>query len=246
MCTGRVDLSFPLRALLSGADGVFIGGCWLGECHYLTEGNYDALGNLHLLGKLMARIGIDPSRLRIDWIAASEGSRFAEVMDEFSAHIDALGPLGTSEGLDPEALRAELERFDRMVPALKILVRERLQVKVKSAEAYEKLYASPKVDQWLDELTGDPTSTAPELPAYYIDPEKCVGCLVCFKKCPTHAIEGENKSIHVIDQESCTHCGTCFYACPPKIGAIRRVGDEPIPPPLPVEERAVVKKAKGA
>ncbi|MBK5102493.1 MAG: hydrogenase iron-sulfur subunit, partial [Desulfobacteraceae bacterium] len=47
MCTGRIDLSFVLRAFSNGADGVFIGGCWLGECHYVTEGNYDALFNMH-------------------------------------------------------------------------------------------------------------------------------------------------------------------------------------------------------
>ena len=55
MCTGRVDLAFMLRAFSNGKDGVFIGGCWLGECHYLTEGNYDALGNVNLYRKLLAR-----------------------------------------------------------------------------------------------------------------------------------------------------------------------------------------------
>ena len=53
MCTGRVDLEFVLRALSKGADGVFIGGCWLGECHYVTEGNYDALFNMHFGRKLL-------------------------------------------------------------------------------------------------------------------------------------------------------------------------------------------------
>ena len=57
MCTGRVDLSFVLRAFSNGADGVFIGGCWLGECHYLTEGNYDALSMMHICKKLLDTSG---------------------------------------------------------------------------------------------------------------------------------------------------------------------------------------------
>ena len=101
---------------------------------------------------------------------------------------------------------------------------------VKSAEAYEKLFANPKVDAWLDELLADPVAWAEELPAYTIDPDTCVGCLLCLKKCPTHAIDGANKVIHVIDQERCTHCGTCFYVCPPCIAAIRRVDVEAVLP----------------
>ncbi len=239
MCTGRVDLSFPLRALLDGADGVFVGGCWLGECHYLTDGNYDALGNMHLLRKLLQRVGLNPKRLRIEWVAASEGARFAEVMDGFVREIAALGPLGTGEGIAPDALVSKLDSLSRMVPQLKLLVRERLRVPVKSAEAYDKLYADPKVDALLDAFMADPASTSEELPAYYIDPDKCVGCLICQKKCPVHAIDGASKTIHVIDQDECTHCGTCYYACPPRVGAIRKVVGEPVPPPLPVGERAV-------
>ena len=71
MCTGRVDLAFIHRAFLNGADGVFIGGCWPGECHYITEGNYDALATVHLYRKLMEHIGVRPERLRLEWVAAS-------------------------------------------------------------------------------------------------------------------------------------------------------------------------------
>ena len=94
MCTGRVDLSFILRALMNGADGVFIGGGWPGGCHYITEGNYDALGNMHLCRKLLKHIGVNPERLRLEWIAASEGSRFAEVMNDFVDTLKSAGPLG--------------------------------------------------------------------------------------------------------------------------------------------------------
>ncbi len=59
MCTGRVDPAFILRAFSNGADGVYIGGCWPGECHYVTEGNYHALSNVLLLKKVLAHIGIN-------------------------------------------------------------------------------------------------------------------------------------------------------------------------------------------
>ena len=244
MCTGRVDLSFPLRAFLGGADGVFIGGCWPGECHYITEGNYDALGNLHLLRKLMARIGVNPHRLRLEWLAASEGTRYAELVDDFVDELNALGPVGVSEGIAPAELMARLRDVDKMVPQLKLLVREKLQVKVKSEEAYDKLYSSPKTEALLDDFVADPASRADELPPYWIAPDKCAGCLVCYKKCPVGAIEGALKSIHVIDQDKCTHCGTCFYACPPRVGAVKKMADRPIPPPIPPAERAIDKGAR--
>lgn len=245
MCTGRIDLSFPIRAFLNGADGVFMGGCWPGECHYITEGNYDALGSMHLVRKLMQHIGVDTRRLRLEWIAASEGSRFAEVMDDFTNELDALGPLGESEGLDPDDLQAGLETISRMVPQLKILAREKLQVKVKSEEAYTELFANEKVIQLLDDFIADPASSAEELPSYYIDPDDCVGCQICLKKCPIQAIEGGKKLIHVIDQSLCTHCGTCYHVCPPRLGAVvRKTADETIPPPLPEEERILVPKKK--
>ena len=244
MCTGRVDLSFPLRALLNGADGVFIGGCWPGECHYITEGNYDALGNMHLLQRLMKHIGIDPRRLRLEWIAASEGTRFAEVMDDFIAELTTLGPLGEVEGLDEPELKSRLQGANNMVPQLKLLARERLQVKVKSVKAYDELYSNPRVNDLLEGFFEDPASIAEELPAYYIDPEKCKACLICHRKCPATAIDGAKKTIHIIDQDNCTHCGTCFYVCPPKFDAVRKMVDEPIPAALAEEERVYVKKAR--
>ena len=65
MCTGRVDLSFISRAFAHGADGVIVAGCWPGECHYVTEGNFDALCNVHLGKMLLDRIGVAPERLRV-------------------------------------------------------------------------------------------------------------------------------------------------------------------------------------
>ena len=147
MCTGRVDLAFVLRAFIKGADGVIIGGCWPGECHYVTEGNYDALGNMYLCKKLMERVGINPDRLRLEWIAASEGMRFAEVMDEFSKKLKELGPLGES--------RVKLEAAARLVPYLKLVEREKLRVPVKTEDAYREFYTSAEADRLFDELIAD-------------------------------------------------------------------------------------------
>jgi NADH:ubiquinone oxidoreductase subunit F (NADH-binding)/(2Fe-2S) ferredoxin/ferredoxin len=83
-----------------------------------------------------------------------------------------------------------------------------------------------------------------ELIAFYIDPEKCQACMVCARKCPVQAIDGGKKKIHIIDQDKCTKCGTCFEVCPPRFGAVRKVSGEPVPEPIPENERTVVKKTK--
>jgi F420-non-reducing hydrogenase iron-sulfur subunit len=92
MCTGRVDPTFVLRAFELGADGVLISGCHPGDCHY-AEGNYKAMRRVALLKVMLRANGIDPARLRIEWISASEGEKFARVVNEFTAQIRDLGPL---------------------------------------------------------------------------------------------------------------------------------------------------------
>jgi len=155
MCTGRVDLSFVLRALRGGADGVFIGGCWPGECHYITEGNYDALANTLLVKKLLQEVGIDPRRVRLEWIAASEGSRYAEVVDDFVRQLTELGPLGEGEGLDEAALQGKLDALSGLVPYIKLVERERLRVPVKTEDAVRAHYDSEEAQRLFDVLIGD-------------------------------------------------------------------------------------------
>jgi F420-non-reducing hydrogenase iron-sulfur subunit len=91
MCTGRIDMQHILAAFAQGADGVFIGGCHPGDCHYLS-GNYKAQARVALVRRLLEQFGIDPGRLRLEWISAGEGTRFAEVMADFTEHIEKLGP----------------------------------------------------------------------------------------------------------------------------------------------------------
>ena len=155
MCTGRVDLSFVLQAFIKGADGVIVGGCWPGECHYITEGNYDALGNIYLSRKLLQHIGVSPERLRIEWISASEGTRFAEVMNDFSAELEELGPLGVGEGIDADTLALRLAAVGKLLPYLKLVERERMRVPVKSEDAYREFYASAESDRLFTSLITD-------------------------------------------------------------------------------------------
>ena len=155
MCTGRVDLEFVLRALSKGADGVFIGGCWLGECHYVTEGNYDALFNMHFGRKLLERIGINPKRLRLEWISASEGTRYAEVMNDFGKQLKVMGPLGESEGLDAETLKLNLLAVTKLLPYAKLVERERLRVRFDKQEKYDEYFASEEFNRLFEELIVD-------------------------------------------------------------------------------------------
>jgi coenzyme F420-reducing hydrogenase delta subunit len=155
MCTGRFDLAFAIRAYLRGADGVIVGGCWPGECHYVTEGNYDALGNMFVGKKLLERIGIEPERLRLEWIAASEGARFAEVMSDFADKLRELGPIGQGEGIEPDDLRLRLGALNQLVPFMKLVEREKLRIPTKTEEAYRTFYQSDEVERLFDDIVAD-------------------------------------------------------------------------------------------
>ncbi len=92
MCSGRVDPVHILEAFRSGgADGVLVTGCHPGDCHYIT-GNYAAEKRVEFLKKILEGIGIDPRRLRLEWVSASEGGRFAKIVTEMIAEIKKLGP----------------------------------------------------------------------------------------------------------------------------------------------------------
>ncbi len=96
MCSGRVEPYFILQALNKGADGVLVLGCHPGECHYL-EGNYRTVGRMALLKKVLTQFGIDEERVRLDWVSASEGARFATLVNEMTEAIRSLGPVKEKE-----------------------------------------------------------------------------------------------------------------------------------------------------
>jgi coenzyme F420-reducing hydrogenase delta subunit len=155
MCTGRVEPSFILRAFSNGADGVYIGGCWPGECHYSTEGNYHALSIVLLMKKVLAHIGVNPERLRIEWVGASEGVRFAEVMNDVSKRMRELGPLGTAEGLDPKRLAFKFEAVKSIIPYMRLVERERLRMHSHKEEEYREYYAGEEFNRLFKELIAD-------------------------------------------------------------------------------------------
>ena len=82
-----------------------------------------------------------------------------------------------------------------------------------------------------------PSLYCKDLISYYIDPQKCRACLICMKKCPVNAIDGDKKKIHIINQETCTNCGTCFEVCPAKFGAVKKISGEPLPDEILEEQR---------
>ncbi len=160
MCSGRVDLEFIFRSFAQKADGVFIGGCHLNDCHYNPEGNYDALGNSLIAKRILENVGVNPERLRLEWVSAGEGIRFAEVMHEMSAKIKSLGPLGASEGKSIPELQAGLAAATELVPYIKLVERERFRVPERKEENYHKLFGSAEFDQLFRELILDKIAMA--------------------------------------------------------------------------------------
>ncbi len=94
MCSGSVAPEHILEAFRQGADGIFIGGCHPGDCHYMS-GNHKTRRKVLLLKNLMSQFGLEPERLRLEWVSAAEGQRFAQVITDFTEEIKRLGPVAT-------------------------------------------------------------------------------------------------------------------------------------------------------
>jgi F420-non-reducing hydrogenase iron-sulfur subunit len=152
MCSGRVDLAFVLRAFSNGTDGVFIGGCHLNECHYITDGNHHAFSMVQICKKLLGYISLNPARLRIEQLSAGEGIRFAEVMNDFSRELRELGPLGNGEGIDRAGVIFRLQALTRLVPYIRLVERERLRARFDTAEEYEEYFRRDDVTRLFQEL----------------------------------------------------------------------------------------------
>ncbi len=91
MCSGRIQPGFVLRAFERGADGVLVSGCHFGDCHYIF-GNERAVEQFDKTMRMVKLLGIEEGRLRLEWISAAEGARFADVINEFTAQLRELGP----------------------------------------------------------------------------------------------------------------------------------------------------------
>lgn len=101
-CSGRVDPTLVLKALATGADGVLIAGCHPGDCHY-TSGNVKTLRRFKLLQRMLDQFGIERERVRLEWVSASEGERYARIVEKMTEEIRDLGPLNWKAKVEVEA-----------------------------------------------------------------------------------------------------------------------------------------------
>jgi F420-non-reducing hydrogenase iron-sulfur subunit len=120
MCSGRVDPQFVLDAFAKGADGVLIGGCHIGDCHYV-EGNYKAIRRVRMLRRILQGMGIEDHRFRLEWISASEGEKVKLVINDMVEKVRALGPLGLPQrfqewDMELESLQQAVEAAPEEVP----------------------------------------------------------------------------------------------------------------------------------
>ncbi len=231
MCSGRVDLGFIFRAFSNGIDGVFIGGCKLNECNYVTHGNYQTLNTVLLAKRIMEHIGLSPERLRLEFMSGAEANVFVDVVNSHVNKVKQLGPLGESEGIDQNELKARIEKITKLLPYIKIVNQAKLASRLTNPAEYDTFFTHEEIEKLFNEVV-----------SFYIEPTKCQACSTCLKRCPAQAIDGGKNLVHQIDQDKCIKCGTCFEACPPRFGSIRKISGEPVPPPLPEDKRTVVRK----
>lgn len=152
MCSARVDLLHILRAFANGQDGVFIGGCHLCDCHYVTNGNFNAFSMVQVCRRILGHIGVRPERLRLEWVSAGEGIRFANFMNEFSAELEKMGPIGEAEGMSREDLSLKLEAVKNLVPYIKLVLTQKMLVPVRTEEAYHAFFTSREFDRLFEEI----------------------------------------------------------------------------------------------
>jgi len=155
MCSARVDLLHIMRAFTNGIDGIFVGGCHLCDCHYVTNGNFNAYSMVQVCRKIMEHIGIFPERLRLEWVSAGEGIRFANFMNEYSAELMKLGPIGKAEGMKNDMLKLKLDAVNKLIPYVKLVLTQRLHVPIRTEEAYHEFFRSVEFDRLFEELITD-------------------------------------------------------------------------------------------
>lgn len=181
----------------------------------------------------MEHIGLNPERLRVEFMSSAEGVVFAEVMSKFGSKVRELGPIGYGEGLDENQLKSDLAEMTRLIPYIKVMENKKLGTRLLNPEEYDNFFTKEEIDKLFKEV-----------PSYYIDPEKCQACMICARRCPAEAIISAKGQVHVVNQEECIKCGTCAEVCPPKFGAVTKIIGAPVPLPLPEEQRTIVRKGK--
>ncbi len=160
MCSGRVDLSHVFRAFSKGADGVFLGACHLNECNYTTHGNYHALTMVNLAKKLLEHIGLNPERLRLEFMSGSESNVYVDGVNAFVKKVKELGPLGRGEGLDAKELQFRLDAVIGIIPYIRLVERERLRLPAMPEEDYRKFFASDELSRLFEETVAEKLAIA--------------------------------------------------------------------------------------
>lgn len=149
MCSARIDPVIILDTFLHGADGIFIGGCHLGDCHYIS-GNYFAEKKIDITEKLMEKAGLEKERLRLEWVSASEGVRFSEVITEFTDQIKALGKSPfLKKSLDIEAAKEAASDY-----RLRILATKQKEL-MENGNRYGEIFTEQEMNRLLEDIIGD-------------------------------------------------------------------------------------------
>ncbi|MDY6965409.1 MAG: NAD(P)-binding protein [Halobacteriota archaeon] len=149
MCSARIDPVIILDTFLHGADGVFIGGCHLGDCHYIS-GNYFAEKKIDMTKRLLDKAGLDRDRLRLEWVSASEGVRFSEVITEFT---DNISKLGQSPYLE-KSLAIEAAKEAASDYRLRILATKQMEL-MEEGNRYGEVFTEQEMNRLLEDIIND-------------------------------------------------------------------------------------------
>ena len=155
MCTGRIDPFMILDAFLCGVDGVLILGCKDGECHYVT-GNMEAKNKIGMTSRLLRIIGIDQNRIYFGQLSSAEGTRFVELVENFTKRIKEIGALGTEIKEDKEELKFRLEAAKAAVEGEKLrwVIGKKTEF-MGIGNKYGEMFTRHEMDRFLDGLIMD-------------------------------------------------------------------------------------------
>ncbi len=155
MCSGRVDPVMMIEAFISGADGVFIGACRRGECHYST-GNLHAEGRVELVSRILEVAGINKERIVMRMMSSAEGNKFAEFATEFQERISKIGPIGESEGLSKDDIEVKLRAARDAVGGRKLRwVAGKIVEFKEKGNLYNEVFTAQEIRRLLEEVTMD-------------------------------------------------------------------------------------------